>query len=154
MYTHKHVYTWKHTLRCAYTRGEVPPDVMCVSVYVDRDQRWVLKHFRPLLSPHSHSIDSVRPATEQPNLTLSITGSMQESMLHCTHRHTISPHCLLHSVSLPLLGYFIPSICIYVCLFVPSASAPLEDTKKSTHNLVHTQSQGFLEVLRACHKSK
>lgn len=28
-----------------------PPDVMCVSVYVDRDQRWVLKHFGPLLSP-------------------------------------------------------------------------------------------------------
>ena len=27
------------------------PDVMCVSVYVDKDQRWVLKHFRPLLSP-------------------------------------------------------------------------------------------------------
>lgn len=24
-----------------------PPDVMCVSVYVDRDQRWVLEHFRP-----------------------------------------------------------------------------------------------------------
>ena len=31
--------------------SSAPPDVMCVSVYVDRDQRWVLKHFRPLLSP-------------------------------------------------------------------------------------------------------
>lgn len=26
-----------------------PPDVMCVSVYVDRDQRWVLEHFSPPL---------------------------------------------------------------------------------------------------------
>lgn len=28
-----------------------PPDVMCVSVYVDRDQRWVLEHFRPPALP-------------------------------------------------------------------------------------------------------
>lgn len=44
----------KRTLRCKYIHSVyqlAPPDVMCVSVYVDRDQRWVLKHFRPLLSP-------------------------------------------------------------------------------------------------------
>lgn len=35
-----------HTQVCT-----APPDVMCVTLYVDRDQRWVLKHFRPLLSP-------------------------------------------------------------------------------------------------------
>lgn len=27
-------------------REPATPDVVCVSVYVDRDQRWVLEHFR------------------------------------------------------------------------------------------------------------
>ena len=44
------VHTWKHTLRCIQGGYQPSPRVMCVSVYVDRDQRWVLKHFRPLLS--------------------------------------------------------------------------------------------------------
>lgn len=54
------------------------------TVYVDRDQRWVFGCLGA----------SARPATETPNLTLSITGSTQESMVHCTHRHAISlPVC-------------------------------------------------------------
>lgn len=53
-----------------------------------------VRMFQGLCSPHSRRIDSVRPATEPPNLTLSITGSTQESMVHCTHRHAISlPVC-------------------------------------------------------------
>lgn len=45
-------YTWKHTGACIHGEHQpAPPVVVCFSVYVDRDQRWVLKHFRPLLSP-------------------------------------------------------------------------------------------------------
>lgn len=46
--THENTHSGAH-IHGAYQPA--PPDVMCVSVYVDRDQRWVLKHFRPLLSP-------------------------------------------------------------------------------------------------------
>lgn len=46
--TRAHTHTGAH-IHDAYV--PTPPDVMCVSVHVDRDQRWVLKHFRPLLSP-------------------------------------------------------------------------------------------------------
>lgn len=48
METHARTHTGAH-IHDAYVPA--PPDVMCVSVHVDRDQRWVLKHFRPLLSP-------------------------------------------------------------------------------------------------------
>lgn len=48
---HKTTHTGWCTLRCTCA-----PDVMCVSVHVDRDQRWVLKHFGAC-SPHSHSTD-------------------------------------------------------------------------------------------------
>lgn len=46
------VCTGRHThTQVAGVRGVYQPHVPCVSVYVDRDQRWVLKHLRPLLSP-------------------------------------------------------------------------------------------------------
>lgn len=46
--THENTHSGAH-IHSVYQPA--PSDVMCVSVYVDKDQRWVLKHFRPLLSP-------------------------------------------------------------------------------------------------------
>lgn len=50
-YTHSYRRTDTFSAHTHSGYQPVPPVVMHVSVYVDRDQRWVLKHFRPLLSP-------------------------------------------------------------------------------------------------------
>lgn len=52
-----------------------------------------VRTFQAPCSPHSRGIDSVRPATEQPNLTLSITGGNAgvNGTLH-TPTHNL-PHC-------------------------------------------------------------
>lgn len=94
-------------------RAQVCPQ--SAAVRVDRDQRWVFGCFGGLCSPHRRRIDGVRPATETPNLTLSITGSTQESMVHCTHRHAVSlPVCR----ALPSSAAF----------FVPATPPPPEST--------------------------
>lgn len=89
-----------------------------------------VRTFQAPCSPHSRCIDSVRPATEQPNLTLSITGSNAgvNGTLH-TPTHNL-PHCLPpHSASLPALGYFVPVLCVYARLFVCDTSAPSKKTR-------------------------
>lgn len=98
-----------------------------------------VRTFQAPCSPHSHSIDSVRPATEQPNLTLSITGSMQESMVHCTHRHTISLTVYCTLSHFPCLAIsFAPSVFMYVSL------SPCLCSLKKGHT--HHEHTVFLEV--------
>lgn len=100
-----------------------------------------VRMFQGPCSPHSRRIDSVRPATEPPNLTLSITGSTQESMVHCTHRHTI-PLSVCRTMP-RFLGRF------SALLFVSVDPCSTNKRRWNAHRIL-----GFLGVAHVCHKSK
>lgn len=106
-----------------------PPDVVCVSVYVDRDQRWVLEHFRPPALHIAAALTVWDLPLSSPTWHYLSPGATRESMVHCTHRRTISltvsPRTLPHFLRSAILSPF--SVSMHGSLSV----APLPLKKKN-----------------------
>lgn len=86
--------------------------------------------FQRPCSPHSRGTDSVKAATEPPNLTLSISGSRQESMLRCTHTHSLT-----HTLPRSLCPRGPP----------PSPPPPCSTNRKALGSTQNSRIPGFLE---------
>lgn len=106
-----------------------PPDVMCVSVYVDRDQRWVLEHFRPPALPTAIALT----VWDLPLSSLTwhyLSLGACRSQWYTAHTDTQSPS-LSTALCLTSLAWLFRLLPLYLCMSLcPRASAP---QKKVTH---------------------
>lgn len=113
------------------------PDVMCVSVYVDRDQRWVLEHFRPPALPTAIALtvwDLPLSSLTWHYLSLGACGSQW----YTAHTDTQSPS-LSTALCLTSCAWLFCSLALCLCMSLcPCAFAPLENDTKTpgTHMIV------------------